>query len=233
MPEPEFIFIRFDRSSSRFHVWARAPHYTSDQYLGSVYESEGSDWVADWRKSGAASATDMPGFASKEHAASALYRYAPPTQSVRSRPIGRRVPVSDERAIDMSQCGCCVTNGCECEGMNRISQRFGTTQTYQVQPSLIPETGVLIDAMPLDNGDFLVDLNTRGTGAGIGYLQKRDDGRYDARVGNQTIGIAPSPEIGMWACLQEHTNTKHYGRRLEGFEPHERPVYLFTRPIDK
>ena len=48
--------------------------------------------------------------------------------------------------------------------------------------------------MPLKDGDFLVDFNTQGCGSRIGYLQKRDDGRYDVRMGHKSIGIAPKPE---------------------------------------
>ncbi|MEU7156001.1 hypothetical protein AB0A98_06090 [Streptomyces chrestomyceticus] len=176
MPDPKFIYHPTtppDVEPTRFDVFVDNAPDVDDAYLGKVYQTADGNWVADWSKRNDAPSIAMPGFATKECAASALYWYAPPTQSVRSRPIGQRVPVSDERAIDLSQCGCCVNNGCECEGMNRISQRLGTTQTYQVQPSLIPEPGVLIDAMPLDNGDFLVDLNTRGAGAGIGAARRR------------------------------------------------------------
>ncbi|MFV0135564.1 hypothetical protein ACLGIH_20470 [Streptomyces sp. HMX87] len=193
-----------------------------DTYLGTVYLTSGGGWVADWSKLNGAPALAMPGFQSKEDAASALYWFAPPAQSARSRPAGRALSMSDERKIDLSQCGCCVNNDCECEGLNRISQRFGVTQTYQVQPSLIPAPGALFSLLPMkDSGDFLVDLNTWGAGSGIGYLQQRDDGRFDVRVGAKSLGIAPSPETGMWACLQAHTGTKLYGRLLDGFESHD------------
>ncbi|KOT51139.1 MULTISPECIES: hypothetical protein [Streptomyces] len=221
--QPTFIYhptTPSDVEPTRFQVYVSNAPDIADAYVGTVYQTADGDWVADWSKRNDAFPIEMRGFATKEYAASALYWYAPPTQSVRSRPIGQRVPVSDERAIDPSQCGCCVNTGCECEGMNRISQRFGTTQTYQVQPSLIPEHGVLVSLEPINDGDFLVDLNTRGAGSGIGYLQQRDDGRYDVRVGHTSVGIAPSPEIGMWACFKEHTTTKIYNKIIKGFNHH-------------
>jgi hypothetical protein len=139
-----------------------------------------------------------------------------------SRPASQAKLAPDERKIDMSVCGCCVNNGCDCEGLNRISQRFGTTQSYAVQPSLIPPHGVLVSLMPMkDSGDYLVDLNTQGAGSGIGYLQQLDDGRYDVRMGMKSIGTAPRPETGMWACLQAHTGTKRYGQLTKDFEPQQ------------
>ncbi|MFJ9901193.1 hypothetical protein ACIQPR_48635 [Streptomyces sp. NPDC091280] len=161
----------------------------------------------------------MPGFKSKEDAAFALYSYAPPAQSVRSRPAGQVVSLTDKRAIDLSECGCCTNNRCECEGANRVSARLDIRQSYEIQPSLIPEPGVLVSLMPLPDGDFLVDMNTWGAGSGIGYLQRRDDGRYDVRVGHKSIGTALKPETGMWACFKAYTVTEDYDRFVQGFEP--------------
>ncbi|MEU7156002.1 hypothetical protein AB0A98_06095 [Streptomyces chrestomyceticus] len=39
-------------------------------------------------------------------------------------------------------------------------------------------------------------------------------------MGHTSVGIAPSPEIGLWACLKEHTTTKIYDRLVEGFNRH-------------
>ncbi|NUR01548.1 MAG: hypothetical protein HOY79_34970 [Streptomyces sp.] len=66
-----------------------------------------------------------------------------------------------------------------------------------------------------------MDVKTCGAGSGIGYLQQRDDGRYDVRAGAKSIGIASTPETGMWACFQTHTGTKFYGQLMKDFEPHE------------
>ncbi|UQA91355.1 hypothetical protein [Streptomyces halobius] len=231
MPEPKFHYQPMNEEGTRFKVYTDAPGDADGfLYQGIVYETADRSWVADWTGRSVESIA-MPGFTSSEYAASALYWFTPPTQSFGSRLAGKKAGTMDERVIDTSQCGCCVNNGCECEGTNRISERFGTTQSYEVQPSLIPAPGVLVSLMPLKDGDFLVDFNTQGCGSGIGYLQKRDDGRYDVRMGHKSIGIAPKPETGMWACLQAHTGTKFYSMLIEGFEPHEHPIH--TVPEDK
>lgn len=222
MPEPKFHYQAENEDETRFKVYTDAPG-DSDGFLyqGIVYETADGGWVADWTGRSVESIA-MPGFRSKEYAASTLYWFTPPTQSFGSRQAGKRLGVTDELKIDTSVCGCCINNDCECEGTNRISERFGTTQSYEVQPSLIPAYGVLVSLMPMkDSGDFLVDFNTRGASSGIGYLQQRDDGRYDVRVGHKSIGIVPKPETGMWMCFKAHTGTKFYGRLVEGFEPHE------------
>lgn len=221
MSTPTFRYQPVNEEETRFKVFTDAPGDDDGfLYQGIVYETADRNWVADW-EGRSSNPIAMPGFATRQYAAEALYYYAPPAQSFGSRPAGKRLGLVDEIKIDLSQCGCCVNNGCECEGLNRISQRFGVTQSYQVQPSLIPVPGALFSLMPTPDGDFLVDCNTQGSGSGIGYLQQRDDGRYDVRVGAKSIGIAPSPETGMWACLKAHTGTKLYGRLLDGFEPHD------------
>ncbi|PNE43391.1 hypothetical protein [Streptomyces noursei] len=105
------------------------------------------------------------------------------------------------------------------------SDRTNPTDTSRpLNPDLLPKSGVLVSLMPMkDSGDFLVNLDTRGAGTGIGYLQQRDDGRFDVRVGHKSIGIAPKPETGMWACFKDHTSTKFYERLVEGFMPHTGP----------
>ncbi|MEV7870163.1 hypothetical protein AB0P17_29650 [Streptomyces sp. NPDC088124] len=95
---------------------------------------------------------------------------------------------------------------------------------------LLPKHGVLISLVPINDGDFYVDLNTRGVGRGLGYLQRRDDGRYDVRMGPKVIGIAATPEAGMWATSKVHTRSKFYERLTKGFEAHEKPIY--TTPTD-
>ncbi|WP_274032632.1 hypothetical protein [Streptomyces sp. MMBL 11-1] len=218
MPTPTFTFHPTtppDEKPTNFQVYADKVPDVDDAYLGIVYLTAGGEWVADWHKRNGAPSIAMPGFGSKQSAAEALWWYAPPSQSVRSRPIGQTTPVSDERTIDLSACGCCITNGCDCEGLNRNSQRFKTEQTYQIHPSLIPAPGVLISLMPMDNGDFLVDLNTRGMGTGIGYLQRQENGRYDVLMGQKSLGTVEAPEVGMWAVLQAHTTTRSYSRLVE------------------
>ncbi|MEU0214046.1 hypothetical protein ABZ281_02615 [Streptomyces sp. NPDC006265] len=223
MPEPKFKYQPDNEEETRFKVYTDAPGDDDGfLYQGIVYETADGGWVADWTGR-SSNPIAMPGFKTQEYAASALYWFAPPAQSFGSRPAGKGAV--DERQIDMSECGCCVKNGCDCEGLNRISERFGTKQTYEVSPSLIPAPGVLVCLMPMPDGDFLVDCNTWGSGSGIGYLQQRDDGRYTVRVGRKSIGIAPKPETGMWACLQAHTGTKFYSKLVKGFEPHDKPVY--------
>ncbi|MFB7917040.1 hypothetical protein [Streptomyces sp. NPDC056061] len=225
MPKPEFIYHPTTppgEEPTRFQVYSKRSADIDDAYLGTVYLTAGGEWVADWSTRNGAPNIAMPGFGSKASAAEALYWFAPPAQSLRSRPAGKQLGGVDERPVDMSRCGCCVNNDCECEGLNRISQRVGTAQSYEICPSLIPETGVLVSLMPFrDSSDFLVDFNTRGIGTGIGYLQHRDDGRYDVRVGQKSIGTAATPEVGMWACFQAHTATKSFAQLLEHFEPHQ------------
>lgn len=224
MTEPTFHYHPENEDETQFKVHIDAPG-DSDEflYLGIVFETADRNWVADWTGR-SSNPIAVPGFATKVYAAGALYWLAAPVQSFGSRPAGVDVPAVDERNIDLSQCGCCVNNGCDCEGLNRISQLFGTKQAYDVQPSLIPAPGVLVSLLPMkDSGDFLVDCNTHGSGSGIGYLQQRDDDRYDVRVGCKSLGIAERPETGMWVCLQGHTGTKFYSKLTEGFEPHEEP----------
>ncbi|MFJ4686528.1 hypothetical protein [Streptomyces sp. NPDC088789] len=86
-----------------------------------------------------------------------------------------------------------------------------------LNPELLPEHGVLISLVSINDGDFLVNLDTRGVGKGIGYLQLRDDGRYSVRVGRRSSGSADSPETGMWACLKLHTGTEIYDEIIQGF----------------
>lgn len=225
MSKLKFHFHPEDKSETRFSVHTKAPSDSEGPlYLGIVYQTVDSTWVADWTGR-SAHPIAVPGFATKEHAADALYWFAAPVQSLGSRPVGQVVPLTDERTIDLSECACCITNHCECEGTNRVSQRFGIPQSYEIQPSLIPEHAALVSLLPMAGGDFLVDLNTRGAGTGIGYLQRRDDARYAVRVGSKEIGIASTPEAGMWATLQDHTGSKTYARLIKGFAPHKKPIY--------
>ncbi|MFD4949558.1 hypothetical protein ACFWNT_45530 [Streptomyces sp. NPDC058409] len=228
MAEPKFVYHPTtppDVEPTSFRVYTDGAPEVDDAYLGTVYQTADKGWVADWSKRNDAPAIAMPGFQSQLYAAQALYWFAPPAQSVRSRPIGQSAPVSDERIIDLSGCGCCVSNDCDCEGLNRISRRFGTPQTYAVQPSLIPVHGVLVSLLPLGDGDFLVDFNTRGVGTGIGYLLYRDDGCFNVRIGSKEIGVAATQDSGMWAVFKHHTGANSYERLTQGFEPHEKPVY--------
>ncbi|MFF7415669.1 hypothetical protein [Streptomyces lydicus] len=221
--KPSFTFCPTnpaDDERTRFEVYAGEPE-VDGAYLGIVYQTADGSWVADWSRRNDAPAIAAPGFASKAHAASVLYWFAPPAQSTRSRPAGHLVPVPQELEVDLSQCGCCLASGCECEGTNRTSLRFGTTQSYQVHPSLLPAPGGLVSLLPMRGGAFLVDLNTRGCGSGIGYLRQLDDGRYELRLGGKPVGRASSPEVGMWMCLKLHTNTKIYDRLTEAFEQYE------------
>ncbi|UXX93943.1 hypothetical protein N7U49_21275 [Streptomyces sp. AD2-2] len=217
MSEPKFQYQPENEDGTRFKIYTDAPGDTEGLlYQGIVFETADRNWVADWTGRNS-NPIAMPGFATKEYAADALYWFTPPTQSFGSRPAGQSLGAVDELKIDLSVCGCCINNDCDCEGYNRVSQRFATKQTYEVQPSLIPTPGVLISLLPMPDGDYLVDCNTHGAGSGIGYLQKRDDGRYDVRMGHRSVGSADSPETGMWACFKLHTGTKIYGKFVEGF----------------
>lgn len=220
MSEPKFHYQPDNKEETRFTVYAAASGFdAADVLQGEVYQTADGGWVADWEKRGTSIA--MPGFQTKEYAAGALYWFSPPQQSLGSRPAGQKLHAMDEHPMDESLCGCCVNNRCECEGTDRLSQRFGIPDSYQIRPSLIPVPGVLYTLLPLKGGDFLVDANTRGTGHGIGHLQQRDDGRYDVRLHTRSIGIADTPETGLYACLQAHTGSKFYARLLKGYEPHE------------
>ncbi|MDX3020005.1 hypothetical protein [Streptomyces acidiscabies] len=228
MPEPTFIYHPTtppDGEPTRFQVYVEQVPDVDDAFLGTVYQTADNGWVADWSKLNGTPSNAMPGFRSKQYAASALYWFAPPAQSARSRPAGQIVPMSDERVVDTSLCGCCINNRCECEGANRVSERYGTTQSYEVQPSLIPEHGVLVSLMPMPDGDFLVDFNTRDAGSGIGYLQRHHDGRYHVRMGPKAIGIAATPEAAMWAALRDHTGSTFYEHLTKEFVAHEKPIY--------
>ncbi|WP_405749317.1 hypothetical protein OG232_04315 [Streptomyces sp. NBC_01411] len=218
MPEPKFRYVPDNEEETRFKVYSDTPD-DGALYYGIVYQTADNRWVADWTGR-SSNPIALPGLATKQYAASMLHWFAPPVQSFGSRPAGQEVPTVDERTIDTSQCGCCMTNHCECEGLDRVSQRFDTPQSYALHPSLIPEYGLLVSLLPMAHGDFLVDLDTRGAGSGIGYLQQRDDGRYDVRVGARSIGIAERPETGMWVCLQAFTATKRYSAFTKGFNHH-------------
>ncbi|MGW3763057.1 hypothetical protein [Streptomyces sp. NPDC005131] len=81
--EPKFIFVQDDPGKTRFAVFGRAAHWTSDQQLGFVYETAGAGWVADWCLSGVQPGIAMSGFASKEDAASALFWFERPRRAMR------------------------------------------------------------------------------------------------------------------------------------------------------
>ncbi|MFE7114930.1 hypothetical protein ACFU99_05830 [Streptomyces sp. NPDC057654] len=218
---PQFRYQPVNAEETRFKVYSDAPGDSDGiLYYGIVYQTADNRWVADWTGR-SSNPTAVPGFATKEYAADALYWFATPVQSFVSRPAGRGTLAVDERPIDLPLCGCCVNNYCECEGLNRIAQYSSTPQSYNVQPSLVPEFGALFSLLPMADGDFLVNFDTRGAGSGIGYLRQCDDGRYDVQVGTTSIGIAERPETGMWACLQAHTSTQRYSGLTRGFVPHE------------
>ncbi|MFD9868526.1 hypothetical protein ACFXI8_27155 [Streptomyces niveus] len=216
---PKFHFQPDNEEQTRFKVFTDTPGDNNGLlYLGVVYETADRNWVAEWAGRSTTSIA-MPGFATLQYAAEALHYYERPVQSLGSRPAGQHLGLVDERNIDLSVCGCCINNHCECEGTSRVSQQTGIKQSYEIQPSLIPQHGVLVSLMPMPDGDFLVDMNTRGAGSGIGYLQRRDDGRYNVRIGSRAIGIAAAPEAGMWATLRDHSGSKFYVSLTKGFEP--------------
>lgn len=218
--QPTFRYQPENEEGTRFKVYTDAPGDAEGfLYQGIVYETADGGWVADWTGRGNHKIA-MPGFKSRTDAASTLYWFAPPTQSFGSRPAGKSAPAVDEPLIDLSKCGCCIGNNCDCEGDARVSQQLVMVPSYQVRPWLIPPIGALVSLVPMDE-DFIVDLNTRGCGSGIGYLQRRDDGRYDVRMGFKSLGVAQQPETGMWACFRAHTATKTYDRFVQGFEPHQ------------
>lgn len=95
-----------------------------------------------------------------------------------------------------------------------------TSAPRSLNPELLPEHGVLISLVPINEGDFFVDMTTKGVETDIGYLQRGDDGRYEVRVGHRGVGRCAEPETGMWACLQLHTQTKHYAP-LADFVPYK------------
>lgn len=87
---------------------------------------------------------------------------------------------------------------------------------------------MLLSLEPND-GDFLVDANTRGMGTRLGYLQRRDDGEYDVRLGAITVGRAKTPQAGLWAIAALHTTDKRYTPLLKGFTPCEDDIPI-THP---
>ncbi|MEV6400841.1 hypothetical protein AB0M39_39720 [Streptomyces sp. NPDC051907] len=217
---PKFIFIPADpRNPDRFTVYLQnaAPSSGRGELLGVVWQSAAAGWTADFapEKQG----IGVPGFITRQAAAECLYWYAPPVQSARSRPAGQASPgAAVDTGIDASVCTCCVNNHCECEGTLRSSARSGAEISAASHPSLIPVPGVLFSLTNMPDG-YLVDMNTRGAGSGIGYLRQLDDGAYSVRLGRIEVGRATTPEAGLWTVIQLHTGSKRYARLLEGYEP--------------
>ncbi|MGP3950834.1 hypothetical protein [Streptomyces sp. 7N604] len=223
---PAFTFEPDPDNPTRLWVYLDTPDNPRPQpqaereFLGTVWESTGAGWTADFP---GPDTNSVPGFTSDQLAAEFLYWFAPAVQSARSRPAGRANPhtaTDNAAALELSLCACCVTNGCPCEGTRRASTRTKVELNATLCPSLIPDPGVLYSLLKTTDG-YLVDLDTRGAGSGVGYLQQRDDGTYSVREGHQEIGRAATPEAGMWAMIRHHTGSKRYARLLRGFEPTE------------
>ncbi|NIY68106.1 hypothetical protein [Streptomyces malaysiensis] len=102
-----------------------------------------------------------------------------------------------------------------------------------LNPEVLPEPGALISLMQCDNGDCLVDVNTRGAGFSIGYLRKLDNDQYEVRHGKKIVGTANSPETGMWAALRAYTNDEVYAKIVAGFEPDEQPKTVEDQAEDE
>jgi hypothetical protein len=217
MPTPQFYYEPTAKED-HFQVLIDGTETDTRQHLGFTYETSGSGWVADWTgRNGEPIA--MPGFMNQLAAAEALYWFATPVQAFTSRPAGAQVATIDELKADGSACGCCLRNGCGCEGTDRVLQRYSVASSVELSPSLLPQHGVLISLMPFGNGDFMVDLNTRGFGRGIGYLQQRDDGGYDVLREHLIAGSVSDPWTGLWEVIQHHTGTANYRQLLAGFQP--------------
>ncbi|WNI17680.1 hypothetical protein [Actinacidiphila sp. ITFR-21] len=95
-----------------------------------------------------------------------------------------------------------------------------------LSPDVLPRYGVLLALVPVGDGDFLVDANTRGAGTGLGYLQRLDNGEYDVRLGAISVGRAKTPWAGLHAVAALHTTDERFVPLLKGFTPCEddRPV---------
>jgi hypothetical protein len=206
-------------SSTRHKVYFTSPDNAIKELLGTVWESADTGWTADFTTSDAQD-IGVPGFVDKETAANFLYWYAPPIQSVRSRPHGRANPATatDTPATsDVPVCACCIDNDCACEGTRQRASHTGAEINAATRPSLIPAHSVLFSLVKVGDG-YLVDMNTRGLGTGIGYLQEIDDSTYSVRLNREKVGRATNVEAGMWAVIQLHTGTPRYARLINGFE---------------
>lgn len=93
---------------------------------------------------------------------------------------------------------------------------------FDFDPDLLPQYGELYSLSPMKGSeDFHVERNSRSHGVGMGYLQKRDDGRYDVRAGFKSIGIVTDPWVGLWKVIEQETQSTLYQKSLAKFEPHE------------
>ncbi|MET8681986.1 hypothetical protein ABZW18_31520 [Streptomyces sp. NPDC004647] len=216
---PVLIFEPVDpQNPSRFMVCLKSPDGSQGELLGMVWQSAGAGWTAEFFPEN--TGIGVPGFLSKQLAAEFLYWYAAPVQSARSRPSGCAHPgaATSEAGIDMSVCTCCLDNGCACEGTRRSSAHSGVDLSAASHPSLIPAPGVLFSLLKFADG-YLVEMNTRGAGAGVGFLQQLEDGTFSVRLGHKEVGRADHPETGLWAVVHLHSGSKRYGRLVKGFEP--------------
>ncbi|MEV5264761.1 hypothetical protein [Streptomyces werraensis] len=84
-PRPHLIQLPDEQGRERTFVWHRPPGDGSDQLLGHVHETAGAGWVATWTDTDGNELIGMPGFATGDAAAEALYWFDPPLQSIRSR----------------------------------------------------------------------------------------------------------------------------------------------------
>lgn len=84
-PQPHLIQVPDDRGLNRVHVWLRRPGGVSDVRLGHVHETAGAGVVATWVDDDGNDLIGMPGFATLDAAADALYWFDAPYQSIRSR----------------------------------------------------------------------------------------------------------------------------------------------------
>lgn len=206
-------------SSTRHRVYFTSPDSAIKELLGTVWESAGNGWSADFT-TGDAQGIGVPGFVDKETAANFLYWYAPPAQSVRSRPYGRAksgTATDTPATSDVPVCACCIDSDCACEGTRQRSSHTGAEISAATRPSLIPVHGVLFSLVKVGDG-YLVDMNTRGMGTGIGYLQELDDSTYSVGLNREKVGRATSLEAGMRAVIQLHTRTPRYARLIKEFE---------------
>ena len=76
-----------------------------------------------------------------------------------------------------------------------------------MNPELIPRPGVLFHLSPRAAPDeFWVNLDTYGAGHVIGWVMRRDAGRWDvhiATVSGWDVRDVPAAEYGMWLCVRE------------------------------
>jgi hypothetical protein len=80
-----------------------------------------------------------------------------------------------------------------------------------VNPSDLPEHGVLFEIVDFGNGDVRVEANTRGAGWNLGMAIQAEDGTYKVRNGTSDLGRAATLDGVLLLCLRGLVLSQRFG----------------------